>query len=83
MIWQLLVLGIFLVLTQIIFGNFLEPKIAGKELELSPILILLSLFFWGSVWGIGGMFFAVPLTSILKIILSNIDSTKKIVPFMN
>lgn len=81
--WQLVILAIILILIQVFFGNILEPKIAGKELELSPVIILLSLFFWGSVWGLGGMFFAVPLTSIIKIVLTNIDSTKKIVCFLS
>ncbi|MCA9459733.1 MAG: AI-2E family transporter [Nanoarchaeota archaeon] len=76
-------LAILLIAIQIIIGNILEPKVSGKQLELSPIFILLSLFFWGSVWGIGGMFFAVPLTSIIKIILQNIDATKKFVPFIS
>lgn len=76
-------LGILLTLVQIIFGSILEPKIAGRELELSPAIILLSLFFWGYIWGISGMFLAVPLTSIIKIILQNIEGTKKIVPFLS
>ncbi len=80
---SLILLSILLILTQIIFGSILEPKIAGKELELSPIIILLSLFFWGYIWGIGGMLFAVPLISIIKIILSNIESTKDFVIFLS
>lgn len=77
-----IVVGILLILIQIIMGNIIDPKFSGKELELSPVVILLSLFFWGSVWGIGGMFLAVPLTSVLKIILSNIDTTKPYVKFL-
>lgn len=81
--FKLFILAVFLIIIQIIFGNILEPKIAGKRLELSPIIILLSLFFWGSVWGIFGMFFAIPLTSIIKIVLENIDSTEYIVKYLN
>ena len=76
------VLAALLILIQLIFGNIIEPKFAGKELELSPVIILLSLFFWGSVWGIGGMFFAVPLTAIIKVVLQNLKSTKHIVPYL-
>ncbi|MEN8221810.1 MAG: AI-2E family transporter [Acidobacteriota bacterium] len=67
-----------LMLTQMIVGNILEPKIAGKSLNLSPIVILLSLIFWGYIWGIIGMILAVPLTSAMKIIFSHIDILKPI-----
>jgi len=80
--WFFVLAGL-LVVVQIIFGNIVEPQIAGQKLELSPVIILLSLFFWGSVWGIAGMFFAVPLTSIIKIILQHIPSTRKFVNFLN
>ena len=67
-----LVLSILLVITQIIFGNIIEPKFAGDKLDVSPVLILLSLFFWGSIWGIGGMLFSVPLTVFIKISLTSV-----------
>ena len=65
-----------LMFTQMIIGNVLEPKIAGKSLNLSPIVILLSLIFWGYIWGIIGMILAVPLTSALKIIFGHIEILK-------
>ncbi len=65
-----------LMLTQMIIGNILEPKIAGKSLNLSPMIILLSLIFWGYIWGITGMILAVPLTSAIKIIFSHIEILK-------
>lgn len=80
---MLLVFGFLLVLIQIIVGNVIEPQFAGKKLNLSPIIILLSLFFWGAIWGIGGMFFAVPLTAIIRIVLSHNENTKNFVAFLN
>jgi predicted PurR-regulated permease PerM len=80
---MIILFSILLILIQMIFGNIIEPTFAGEKLELSPIIILLSLFFWGAVWGIGGMFFAVPLTSIIKIILQHNPSTKNIVKYLN
>jgi len=79
----LIFLGVLLILVQILFGNIIEPKFAGKKLELSPVIILLSLFFWGSIWGVGGMLLAVPLTSIIKITLEHMNTTRKIVPFLS
>jgi len=43
---------------------------------VSPLIVLLSLAFWGWLWGIVGMVLAVPLTVIVKIILENIQETK-------
>jgi predicted PurR-regulated permease PerM len=67
-----------LMLTQFIIGNVVEPKITGKSLNLSPIVILISLIFWGYIWGIVGMMLAVPLTSALKIIFHNIPTLRPI-----
>lgn len=54
--------------------NVAEPMIMGKRLNLNPILILLSVLVWGYIWGIVGMLLSVPLTAIIKIIISNSDS---------
>ncbi len=66
------------ILLQNIFGNLIEPKFLGKTLDLSPVFILMSLIFWGWVWGIVGMFLAVPIAALLKIFCSNIDPLKPI-----
>tara|TARA_Y100000310_G_scaffold160667_1_gene160429 strand:- start:5279 stop:6286 length:1008 start_codon:yes stop_codon:yes gene_type:complete len=79
----LLWLTVLLVLVQIVFGNILEPKISGTKLKLSPIVILLGLLLWGWIWGIVGMLLAIPLTSIIKIILEHIDSTKTAAKFLS
>jgi predicted PurR-regulated permease PerM len=69
---RVLVVALGLMLTQFTIGNIVEPKITGRSLNLSPIVILISLIFWGYVWGIVGMMLAVPLTSALKIFFQNI-----------
>lgn len=65
--------AILIVATQMFFGNILEPKIQGERLNLSPIMVLVSLIFWGWVWGIVGMVLAVPITSAINIMLIQID----------
>ncbi len=80
--YQLIGLIILLWATQFMFGNIIEPRWAGKGLNLSPILIILSLLVWYYVWGISGMLIAVPLLSITKIVFEHIDFTKKIAKFM-
>ena len=60
----------------IAIGNFIEPKFLGKGLGISTLVVLLSLLFWGFLFGIGGMFLAVPLTMSLKIALDANPNTK-------
>ncbi|MCR4941819.1 MAG: AI-2E family transporter [Campylobacter sp.] len=60
----------------IAIGNFIEPKFLGKGLGISTLVVLLSLLFWGYLFGIGGMFLAVPLTMSLKIALDANPNTK-------
>lgn len=63
---------------QLFIGNFVEPKILGTRLNLSPLVVIIALTFWGTLWGIVGMFLCVPITVILMIVFNQFDSTKKI-----
>jgi len=71
--WLLLAL----MAVQILFGNILEPKLAGKRLNMSPIVILISLYVWGWIWGVVGMFLSVPLTIMILIVVRHIRSREK------
>lgn len=57
----------------IVLGSILEPRIMGSRLGLSPLAVLLSLIFWGWVWGSVGLLLAVPLTMVVKIVLEHSD----------
>jgi predicted PurR-regulated permease PerM len=59
-----------------VLGNILEPRIEGKNLGVSPFIILISLSLWGYIWGFTGMLIAVPLMVIIKIVCENIDYLK-------
>ena len=63
---------------EILFGNILDPKLTGKTLNLSTLVILLNLVFWGMIWGVVGMFLSVPLLMIIFIITAQFDSTRPI-----
>ncbi len=70
--WILIILGSL----QMLLGNFIEPRVMGRGLGLSPLVILFSLFFWGWLWGLPGMILAVPIVAVIKIVTSNIPSLK-------
>ncbi|KIG12214.1 putative transport protein [Enhygromyxa salina] len=59
-----------------IMGNVVEPKVMGKRLGLSSLVVFLSLVFWGWIWGPLGMFLSVPLTMVVKILLENSDDMR-------
>ena len=61
---------------QMVIGNVLEPKLMGSSLNLHPITILLSLIFWGMLWGVAGMVLAAPITAVCKIILDRVEGTQ-------
>ncbi len=76
--WRPATVLVLLFLAQQATGSYLEPRIAGRRLGVSPLMILLSLAFWGLVWGPVGMLLAVPLLVSLKIVLENIERTRPI-----
>jgi AI-2 transport protein TqsA len=81
--WTILVVTVLLVALQQVFGAYVQPRMMGTRLGVSPLLILLSLSFWGIVWGIVGMLLAVPLLMVLKISLENIPETKPLAVLMS
>jgi len=68
---------------QMTMGNVLEPRFMGYSLNLSPLLILVSLIFWGWLWGVWGMVLAVPLMATVKIVFENLEAMKPIGKLMN
>ena len=60
-----------------IIGNILEPKIFGETFGLHPVTIILSLIFWGMIWGTIGVLLAAPITAIVKITFERFETTKQ------
>ncbi len=78
-LWILILLG----LIQTVIGNFLDPRLMGRSLDLSPLLVIFSLIFWGWLWGIAGMFLSVPLLAVFKIVFENVPSLKFLAVLMS
>lgn len=59
---------------EFLVGNIIDPKISGDKLDLSPLVIIVSLLFWGWLWGIAGMFLAVPMMLVIKLVCENVPA---------
>jgi len=73
--WQFYFILLVCGMIQFVIGNVFEPKVMGRNLDLHPVTIMLFLMFWGLIWGIPGMFLAVPITAVMKIVFSKIEAT--------
>ena len=74
----ILYISVLMISIEMIVGNIIDPRLQGVQLNISPLVILVSLAIWGYIWGLPGMFLAVPLTSTLQIFMANIPSLKSV-----
>ncbi len=63
---------------QQVVGNFVEPKLMGRNLNISPIVTIIALTIWGQLWGTMGMLLSVPMTVVMIIVMSQFESTQKV-----
>lgn len=68
--------GVALGALQIVLGNVVEPRLMGTSLNLSPLAVILALSVWGLLWGVTGLFLAVPLTGALVIVCAEFAATR-------
>ncbi|MGL1888625.1 MAG: AI-2E family transporter [Reichenbachiella sp.] len=61
---------------QIIIGNVVEPKLMGNSLNMSSLVVVLSLTIWGAIWGIMGMILSIPITVMMIIVCEEIPSLR-------
>jgi len=59
---------------QLVIGSVLEPMLMGSSLNMSPLAIILGLAFWGTIWGIVGMFLSVPILVVVMIVCAHVPS---------
>lgn len=63
---------------QVVVGNYVEPRLMGNTLNISPLVAIIALAVWGAIWGITGMLLSVPITVALIIILSQFPNTRPV-----
>jgi AI-2 transport protein TqsA len=61
---------------QIVTANVVEPTIMGRTLNLSPLVVIVSLVVWGTIWGVVGMFLCVPIMVVALIVLAQFKTTR-------
>ena len=64
-------------------GNFITPVVMGRSLTLNPMLVLLSLIFWGWLWGIAGIVVGVPILASFKIFCAHLESMEAVADFLS
>ncbi len=75
---SILYVAVLMASIQIVLGNILDPRVQGNRLNLSPFVILVSLALWGYIWGVVGMFLAVPITAAVQILCDNVKPLKPV-----
>lgn len=75
--WQLAI-AVFacLNLIQFMIGSYLEPRMAGAALSISPFIVLFAVFFWSFLWGVAGAFIGVPIVIALLAVCDEHESTR-------
>jgi len=68
---------------QFLIGNVIEPKVMGDSLDLHPVVVMLSLIFWGTIWGPVGMLLATPITAVIRLMLDKLEPTQPIARAMS
>jgi len=82
-VWQAGIVLVLLMIAQSFVGYYLEPRMLGRSVNLSPFMVLLALAVWTSLWGLVGAVLAVPLTAMIAIILAEFPATRFISVLMS
>lgn len=72
-----------LLLIEQVMGNYADPRLQGRELSLSPLVILVALMLWGWVWGIAGTLLAVPMTLVIMIVFARVSALRSFALFLS
>lgn len=74
--WQVVAMASLFFVIENVVGNYWEPRVSGDRLNVSPLVVILALAFWGWLWGAVGLILSVPITVSLRYVLENIPYTR-------
>lgn len=80
--WQPIAVVLYYVFIQQLEGNFITPKIVGGRVNINPLVAIIALLFFGMLWGVAGVVLALPIISILRIIMAEFDCTEAVAELM-
>lgn len=80
--WPAILAAILLTAIQQVIGNVVSPKVMGDRLNLSPVVILFSLLFWGWLWGVVGAILSTPIAAAIKIVCENVEPLRPVAVLM-
>jgi predicted PurR-regulated permease PerM len=63
---------------QFVIGSYIEPRVAGSAVSVSPFMVLFAVFFWGMLWGVAGAFIGVPILIALAIVCARYPPARAI-----
>lgn len=75
---EIIAIAVLVYLVQFVMANFVEPILMGDTLNISTLVVLLSLSVWGFIWGIAGMIFSVPITVIIIIVCAELPAARSV-----
>ncbi len=82
--WRMaVVVFICLNLIQFLWGSYIEPRLAGRAVSISPFIVLFAVFFWAFLWGIAGAFIGIPMTIAMLAICAQYPSTRWIADLLS
>ena len=80
--WQPIAIVLYYGVIQQIEGNFIIPKIVGGRVNINPLVAIMALLFFGMLWGVAGVVLALPIISIIRIVMAEFESTESIAELM-
>jgi predicted PurR-regulated permease PerM len=75
--WAATALAVLVVLNRFFWIDYVEIRLSGKRLNLDSVLLFVWLAYWGWAWGVVGLVLAFPMLHSLKIVLENVDATRR------
>jgi AI-2 transport protein TqsA len=82
LVWAVVAAAGMLAIDQAI-GNFLDPHLQGRTLDISPLVVLVAVIFWGWIWGVPGMLLAVPMTATMITVCEQVPALRPIALLMS
>ena len=74
--WTAVLIGAGILMIEQVMGNYIDPRVQGRHLSISALVILSSLLFWGWVWGVAGAILAVPITMVVMVACAHVPALR-------